>query len=216
MSVLEFGTHDIRIDLEPRSDDFRSSRHLSLYRVGVLAVDNRVELCLVHSISSDGLSVRIYAPRELGDTVSFELTTGQVVSGIVGRMADGRAGLQMDGNVDLADVLPPGVKFNSPRHVENLRLTIPISSRLRPRDPRHHVNAPVVASNVNELNAVEALKPEDRANIVIDKLGPIEGVVHWCRGQFVTVAFSKPIPLIDFPTWAISQHETVEDNAWVR
>ena len=50
-------------------------RHMTLYRVGSIMVEDRRELCLIKNISAGGMMIRLYCSIAEGTPVTIELQT---------------------------------------------------------------------------------------------------------------------------------------------
>jgi len=56
-------------------------RHMTLYRVGSILVEDRRELCLIKNISAGGMMIRLYCSIAEETPVMVELKSGQPISG---------------------------------------------------------------------------------------------------------------------------------------
>ena len=65
------------------SDRRDGQRHMTLYRVGSVLVEDRRELCLIKNISAGGMMIRAYCPIPKGTSLSIELKSGQPIEGRV-------------------------------------------------------------------------------------------------------------------------------------
>src|SRR5918995_2746098 len=63
-------------------------RHMTLYRVGSIQVEDRRELCLIKNISAGGMMIRLYCSIADGTPVTVELKSGHPISGRIGRNND--------------------------------------------------------------------------------------------------------------------------------
>ena len=89
----------------PSPDRRDGERHMTLYRVGSMLVENRRELCLIKNISAGGMMVRLYCSVAEGTPVTIELKSGQPIHGCVSWVNDQQAGVAFDQPVDVIDIL---------------------------------------------------------------------------------------------------------------
>lgn len=112
-----------------RSDD----RHLTLFRVGMLILGERRELCLVKNIPAGGALIRACSALEPEQRLEIELKEHQPVAGRVGWVRGSDAGIAFDEPVDVLELLKAaadGPRPRMPRVEVGLRLL-----RARRRDP---------------------------------------------------------------------------------
>jgi hypothetical protein len=93
-------TYSMSADPPPDSDRRDEERHLTLFRVGSIIVNDRRELCLVKNISAGGASIRAYSALKPKQPPRIELKEGQAVSGQVKWVRGSDAGVIFDAEVD--------------------------------------------------------------------------------------------------------------------
>ncbi|MGH6705241.1 MAG: PilZ domain-containing protein, partial [Sphingomicrobium sp.] len=77
----------------PEPDRRDGERHMTLYRVGSILVEDRRELCLIKNISAGGMMVRLYCSVTEGTAVTVELKSGQPIHGQISWVRDQQAGV---------------------------------------------------------------------------------------------------------------------------
>ena len=83
-------------------------RHMTLYRVGSILVEDRRELCLIKNISAGGMMIRLYCPISNDTPVTVELKSGHPIGGRISWTRDQNAGIEFDQPIDVIDVLSIG------------------------------------------------------------------------------------------------------------
>src|SRR5690242_5015738 len=69
-------------------------RHLTLFRVGTIIVDDRRELCLIKNVSAGGMLIRAYSSLEPGSVVAIEMKQGERIAARVNWTKDDCAGIE--------------------------------------------------------------------------------------------------------------------------
>jgi hypothetical protein len=180
-------------------------RHLTLFRVGALLIDNRRELCLIKNISAGGMLLRAYCSVRPGQPVAVELKTGQPLAATVSWAADGQVGLAFTCPIDVVAILAQN------------------DSGPRPRMPRIEANAWATlreGANSYRLRTCDisqgGAKLECQTEIPLDaaivlsliRLPPQPGVVRWVEGGTIGVSFNRLIPLADLVAWLQQQRDS--------
>ena len=100
---------------KPGEERREGERHMTLYRVGSILVEDRRELCLIKNISAGGMMVRIYCPVVDGTPLTIELKSGQPIRGKVSWVKDNQVGVTFDQPVDVIDILSSSMNGPRPR-----------------------------------------------------------------------------------------------------
>lgn len=190
---------------ETTSDDRREGeRHMTLFRVGSIVVDDRRELCLIKNISAGGMMIRLYSHLSEDDRLSVELKSGHPVNGRVSWVKGNNAGVEFDEKIDVVGLL--ATNEDGPR----------------PRMPRVEVEAPVTlyvngtpyrayASDISQGGikvALDTVLPIDCDVVVnLPGLAPEAGVVRWTRRGEAGIVFNRLMPLSGLVTWLQDQRE---------
>ena len=103
-------------DAAPAPTDRRDAeRHLTLFRVGSILVDDRRELCLIKNVSSGGMLIRAYSAMAPATAVSIELKQGEVITGTVNWVKGDNVGITFDRPVDVVELLATSMDGPRPR-----------------------------------------------------------------------------------------------------
>ncbi len=190
----------------PGSGDDRreGERHMTLYRVGSILVDDRRELCLIKNISAGGMMIRLYCTVAIGTSVIVELKSGQPIRGKVSWARDQNAGVEFEQPIDVIDVLSnsmEGPRPRMPRIETNCQATI-----------REGANVfRVVACDISQ----GGIKIRTEADLPIGSdivvslpcLDAQAGIACWCSDGHAGIAFNRLMPLGDLVAWLHVQRE---------
>ena len=193
--------------LAPMPDDRRQAqRHLTLYRVGLLDLEGRRELCLIKNISSGGMMIRAYCRLAIGEGLTIELKCGQPVRGRISWVEGESAGICFDSPVDVIDILTAA------------------STDRRPRMPRIATSSPVTLRQDGQVFAFELLDisqggiriagqvsvaPGRDLTVVIPGLPTLQGRLCWREGEMAGITFHGLLPLAPLINWLQAQREGV-------
>ena len=117
MEPLPIETTTYSLSSQPPAPDCRreNQRHLTLFRVGSLAIGERRELCLIKNISAGGMMIRAYGTIAEGTSLSVELKCGLPVSGHVTWSRGRDIGVEFDNKIDVLDLLATNGEGQRPR-----------------------------------------------------------------------------------------------------
>lgn len=103
MEQLPIETTTYSLSSEPPAPDCRrgNQRHLTLFRVGSLAIGERRELCLIKNISAGGMMFHAYGTIVKGTRLSVELNCGQSIYGHVTWSRGRDIGVEFDTEIDV-------------------------------------------------------------------------------------------------------------------
>jgi len=189
---------------KPAGDRREGERHMTLYRVGSILIENRRELCLIKNISAGGMMIRVYCPIAQGTPLTIELKSGQPIRGEVNWAKDNHAGVAFEAAIDVIDIL--SASMNGPR----------------PRMPRIETDcvatlregANVLRVRVCDISQggakIECGAPiAQGADIVISLPGlePQRGIACWAESGFVGIALNRLLPLGELVAWLQEQRE---------
>ena len=180
-------------------------RHMTLYRVGSMLVENRRELCLIKNISAGGMMVRLYCSVAEGTPVTIELKSGQPIHGRVSWIRDQQAGVAFDQSIDVIDILSASMSGPRPRMP---RIETDCHATLREGANQLRVKVCDISQGGVKV-ACETIVPRG-ADVVISLPGiePQRGIACWVEHGFIGVAFNRLIPLGDLVGWLQDQRET--------
>ncbi|WP_300975219.1 PilZ domain-containing protein [Sphingomonas sp. LHG3406-1] len=188
----------------PQPDERREGeRHLTLFRVGTMLVEDRRELCLIKNISAGGAMLRLYTGGlAIGQQLRVELKCGQPLSGTVAWVSAPNVGLTFDTPIDVIAMLSQSEDGPRPRMPR-----IETSSFVTIRDGAQIVRAR--ACDISQGGIKIATKaPFDRHSEVVVSLpgmAPQPGVVRWTADGCAGITFNRLIPLPQLIDWLKSQ-----------
>lgn len=193
-------------DAPPSADTERrdGQRHMTLYRVGSIMVEERRELCLIKNISAGGMMIRLYCSIAEGTPVTVELKSGQPIDGKISWTRDQNAGIVFDRPIDVIDILSTSMDGPRPRMP---RIETECHATLRD-------GANVIRVRVCDISqggvkiGCETVLPQG-ADVVIGLPGlePQRGIACWSEGGFTGITFNRLIPLSELVSWLQQQRE---------
>lgn len=185
-------------------DRREGQRHMTLYRVGSILVEDRRELCLIKNISAGGMMIRLYCFIADGTPVTVELKSGQPISGKISWMRDQTAGIAFDDPVDVIDILSTSMEGPRPRMP---RIETNCHATLREGANILRVRARDISQGGVKVECEAILQPG--ADIVIGLPGfePQRGIACWCEGGFIGITFNRLLPLGELVGWLQQQRE---------
>lgn len=184
-------------------------RHMTLYRVGSILVEDRRELCLIKNISAGGMMIRLYCSISEGTEVTIELKNSQPISGKISWVRDQNAGIAFDHPVDVFDILSNSMDGPRPRMP---RVETDGWATLRDGSNALTVRVRDISQGGVRV-ACETLIPQGTDVVVgLAGLEPQPGIVCWCEGGFTGIAFNRLIPLGELTAW-LHQHRQEQRRA---
>jgi hypothetical protein len=186
------------------TDRREGQRHMTLYRVGSILVDDRRELCLIKNISAGGMMIRLYCSIGEDTPVTVELKSGQPISGKISWIREQNAGIAFDEPIDVIDILSTSMEGPRPRMP---RIETDCHATLREGANIVRVRACDISQGGVKV-ACETVLPQG-ADLVIGLPGlePQRGIACWSEGGFTGIAFNQLIPLGELVGWLHQQRE---------
>jgi hypothetical protein len=191
-------------DQAPRPDARQGGeRHLTLFRVGTLLVDERRELCLIKNISAGGAMLRLYTSGILiGQRLTVELKCGQPLKGTVAWVREANVGLQFDEAIDVVAMLThndEGLRPRMPRIETAALVTI--------REGATIVRARACDISQGGLKVETSALFARNAEVVVTLpgLAPQPGIVRWTDDGHAGITFNRLLPLPTLIEWLRSQ-----------
>jgi len=187
-----------------KSDRRDGERHMTLYRVGSMLVENRRELCLIKNISAGGMMVRLYCSVAEETPVTIELKSGQPIQGRVSWVRDQQAGVTFDEAIDVIDILSASMSGPRPRMP---RIETDCHATLRDGANALRVKVCDISQGGVKI-ACETIVARG-ADVVISLPGiePQRAIACWVEAGFIGVAFNRLIPLGELVGWLQGQRE---------
>ena len=186
------------------TDRREGERHMTLYRVGSILVEDRRELCLIKNISAGGMMVRLYCAVAIGTNVTVELKSGQPIQGKVGWVRDQNAGVAFDRPIDVIDVLSnsmEGPRPRMPRIETNCQVTIREGANV------FRVQACDISQGGVKIRTESVLPIGADIIVTLPGLDAQAGIACWCSNGQAGIAFNRLLPLGDLVAWLNVQRD---------
>ena len=190
---------------ERREDD----RHLTLFRVGALLVDDHRELCLVKNISAGGMLIRAYCAMAPGMPVAIELKRGETIRGTVSWTRGCNVGIAFDAPIDVVGLLTPGTDSPRPRMP---RIAVRCIASVRQGATSRSMFTRDVSQGGLKVESKWPLVVGEPAMVTLPGLQPEAGMVCWNDAGCYGIAFNRPLALADLVAWMHEQRERVRSG----
>lgn len=183
--------------VDDRRADFRM---MTTLRVGKITCNGDQELCLIRNISHGGLMLRVFADRQVGDTVTVELKSDCVVSGTVAWAKDENVGVTFAEPVDALEVLR-NARGPDGRFPRAPRLDLHTRAKLRGGDADWSVELRDLSQGGAKIKVQDTLAVGEETTLIVGGLKPVKAIVRWQVGDHAGLAFIGTIPLADLVGW---------------
>lgn len=191
----------------PRAPERRvDERHLTLFRVGSVTIDDRRELCLIKNISAGGMLIRAYCALEPGTRLSVELKQGEQIEGIVSWMNDGCAGIAFDSPVDVIELLAASMEGPRPRMP---RVEIRCIASVRQGSQVYGLLARDISQGGVKVETGRKLEIGSDVVVTLPGMAPRAGVVRWSHGGCYGITFNRLIALAELVAWLHEQRASL-------
>lgn len=187
------------------SDRREGQRHMTLYRVGSILVENRRELCLIKNISAGGMMIRLYCSIAEGTPVTVELKSGQPISGRINWTRDQHAGIEFDQPIDVIDILSTSMDGPRPRMP---RIETNCHATLRDGANVLRVQACDISQGGLKIRCETIVTPGSDIIVSLPGLEPQPGIACWNDSGYIGITFNRLLPLGELVTWLQDQRET--------
>jgi hypothetical protein len=190
----------------PASDPERreGERHMTLYRVGSILVDNRRELCLIKNISAGGMMVRLYCSVANETPVTVELKSGQPIQGKIGWTRDQNAGVAFNQPIDVIDILSSSMEGPRPRMP---RIETNCNATIREGANVLRVEACDISQGGVKIRTDAMLPQGSDIVVTLPGLDAQAGIACWCSDGHAGITFNRLLPLGELVTWLRQQRE---------
>jgi len=179
-------------------------RHMTLYRVGSILVENRRELCLIKNISAGGMMIRLYCAVTEVTPLTVELTSGQPITGRISWVRDHQAGISFDEPVDVIDILSSAMGGPRPRMP---RIETSCYATLRDGANALRVKACDISQGGLKIKCDTILAQGADVVVTLPGLEPQRGIACWNEEGFAGIAFNRLIPLAELVGWLQDQRQ---------
>jgi hypothetical protein len=180
-------------------------RHMTLYRVGSILVEDRRELCLIKNISAGGMMIRLYCSIGDGTPVTVELKSGQPISGRISWTRDQNAGISFDRPIDVIDILSTTMDGPRPRMP---RIETSCHAMLREGANVVRVVACDISQGGLKVRTDTVFQQGAEVIVTLPGLDPQRGIACWNDSGFAGITFNRLLPLGELVAWLQEQRET--------
>lgn len=187
------------------ADRREAERHMTLYRVGSILVEERRELCLIKNISAGGMMIRLYCSIAQDTPVIVELKSGQPISGKIGWTRDHHAGIAFDQPIDVIDILSSTMDGPRPRMP---RIETNCPATLRDGANTLRVRTCDISQGGMKVECTTILPQGADVIVSLPGLPPQPGIACWTDGGFVGITFNRLLPLSELVEWLKVQRES--------
>lgn len=191
-------------DVPPTAPDDRrdGERHLTLYRVGSVSIDQRRELCLIKNISAGGMMIRAYCAMHEGMTLSIELKSGQQIKGVVSWVRDLNVGVTFEQPIDVIEILSASMDGPRPRMP---RIEVESFAKVREGATSYRMKVCDISQGGVKLETQTILPRGSDVVVMLPGLPATQGEVRWVDGGFCGVTFNRLIALPQLVDWLQEQ-----------
>lgn len=173
-------------------------RHMTLYRVGSILVDDRRELCLIKNISAGGMMIRLYCSLSIGTPVVVELKSGQPIHGKISWTRDQNAGVSFDQSIDVIDILSSSMDGPRPRMP---RVETKCHATIREGANIFRVEACDISQGGVKIRTQAVLPQGTDVVVTLPDMDPQAGIICWSSNGFAGINFNRLLPLRHLLDW---------------
>lgn len=177
-------------------------RHMTLYRVGSILIEDRRELCLIKNISAGGMMIRLYCPISEATPVTIELKSGQPISGRISWTRDQNAGIAFDRPIDVIDILSTTMDGPRPRMP---RIETACHAMLREGANIVRVQACDISQGGLKVRTDTVFQSGAEVIVTLPGLEPQRAIACWSENGFAGIAFNRLLPLSELVAWLHEQ-----------
>ena len=192
-------------DAPPGPDERREDdRHMTLYRVGSLAIGDRRELCLIKNISAGGMMVRSYCHIAEGTRLAVELKCEQPIAGTVTWYREPNVGIAFDTPIDMIDILTTSMQGPRPRMP---RIAIDSFITLRDGASIYRLRACDISQGGIKVRSEAKVARGSEVVVSLPDIDPQRAVVCWAEGNEMGITFNQLLPLPLLVGWLHHQRD---------
>ena len=191
-------------EVPPAAPDDRREveRHLTLYRVGSVTIDQRRELCLIKNISAGGMMIRAYCPMREGMKLAVELKSGQPIKGVVSWVREYNVGVTFDQTIDVIEILSASMDGPRPRMP---RIEVETYATVREGATTYRMRACDISQGGIKVETLTILPRGSDVVVTLPGLAPVPGVIRWVDEGFCGITFNRLIALPQLVNWLQEQ-----------
>ena len=179
-------------------------RHLTLFRVGSIMIEDRRELCLIKNVSSGGMLIRAYSAMTPDTAVSIELKQGEVIPARINWVKEDNVGISFDRPVDVVDLLATSMDGPRPRMP---RIEVRCIASVRRDGNVYGMRARDISQGGIKVESDRNLNLGDEVVVTLPGLAPAQGVVRWKDAGAYGITFNRLLALSDLVGWLQGQRE---------
>ncbi len=177
-------------------------RHLTLYRVGSVTIDERRELCLIKNISAGGMMIRAYCAIPLGQKLTVELKSGQPIHGQVSWVRGQNLGVSFDRQIDVIEILSASMEGPRPRMP---RIEVVCHATVREGAASYRMRVCDVSQGGVKVETATILAKGSDVVVSLPGLAVQHGVVRWVDEGFCGITYNRLLPLPELVGWLQDQ-----------
>jgi hypothetical protein len=195
---IETTLYSMSADPPPEPERRLDARHLTLFRVGSIIIDQRRELCLVKNISAGGALIRAYCSLEPDVRLAIELKEQQPVAGEVIWVRGSDAGITFDEPVDIVELLTANADGPRPRMP---RVQVSCVGFVREGAILHRAVVQNISQGGISVETANPLSLAGDVTVSLPGLPPQDGVVRWSDSNRYGITFNTVLPLVGLVQW---------------
>lgn len=190
---------------QPSAERRDGERHLTLFRVGTLIVDDQRELCLIKNISAGGMMLRAYCQLAIGKRLLVELKHGHPLAGYVTWIQDEQLGISFDEPIDVLGFLAPSDDAPRPR-MPRVETNVYVS--VRDGATTYRMRACDISQGGIKVESRSAMTPGTAVVVSLPGLAPQPGVLRWSYEGYLGITFNRLLALPTLVEWLRAQRGT--------
>ena len=188
------------------SDRREGDRHLTLYRVGSMTIEDRRELCLIKNISAGGMMIRAYCTIPIGQRLTVELKSSEPVHGQVSWVRGHHLGIAFDKPIDVIELLSASMEGPRPRMP---RIEVHCHATVRDGASTYRIRACDVSQGGVKLQTAVLLPADRNVVVCLPGMPPQQGVVRWVDEGCCGITFNRLLPLPLLVGWLQDQRGNI-------
>ena len=173
-------------------------RHLTLYRVGSVTIDQRRELCIIKNISAGGMMIRAYCSMHDDMALAVELKSGHPIKGKVSWVRELNVGVSFDEPIDVIEILSASMDGPRPRMP---RIEVACFATVREGANTYRMHARDISQGGIKFETLTILPRNCDVVVTLPGLAPIQGVLRWVDDGFCGITFNRLVPLPHLVDW---------------
>jgi hypothetical protein len=177
-------------------------RHLTLYRVGSVTIDQRRELCLIKNISAGGMMIRAYCSIPVGTSLMVELKSGQPILGTVTWVREHNLGVTFDQPIDVIEILSASMDGPRPRMP---RIEVQGFATIREGATTYRMRTCDISQGGVKVETMTILPRGSDVVVMLPGLAPMPGVIRWNEDGFSGITFNRLLSLPLLVNWLQEQ-----------